>query len=625
MPSNRIPDLDISPEMEQKILNWLYDEMTRTLLARQPFLELWLEVQEFYEKTTLDDKIDFPWEGAAHIMIALMPTYIEQAKAKLIGTLFAPSDPFSTKPLRKDFSDFAKPMRRMLTWASEEELNFRPFMNSILLESLKLGNGVGKAVYVEDVQTYQEWDPTTEQFIEVTETLESHPLPVHVSLPDFLFPLHILKLNGADWLGDRVRLSENQLLARGRDGRYIQKAVDKILPWEERQRTQYEDRREDHVDYTPSEFKEWEVWEVWFQHPIVEGGPAVKQVWSIHLDSRTALRKQHNHFPMQMHPYVIHGYELRENRVYANGIGRMVLPYQKEVSIMHNQRLDAATITNAPIFKRKADALGPDEIEFRVGAAIPVDEMDDLEVLFTGNPLNSTITEEQHTIGLLQQRIGMQDYQTQQALAGAQATTVLQIMQESARRFDEHVHNARVFMTEMMVKLLLLYQKYYPRDKAQMILGEDGVYVEQLWEFPQEWIVKGMGVSVTATTSSTSKELDRQNKLSLLGALTQYYGNLTQYLFQAFQPGLPPELQQVMFRIVHGLTSFVEDILEDFEIRNASELAIAFDSLRSEIASAQEAAAVAGAAQPPGLPPGAGLGGGAPNGAAGAGQAVQQS
>lgn len=623
MPANQVPDLNVSPEMEKKILDWLYDEITGTKHARQPFEDHWLEIQEYYELTILENKKNFPWEGAAHLMIPLMPMYIEQIKSKVLGTLFAPSDPFAATPLRRDFNDFVKPMRKLMTWASNEEIKWRQFMGTALLEQLKLGDMVGKAVYTEDVQTYMTWDAATAQFVERTDTLRSHPELLHVPLADFFFPLHVLQLSDAQWLADRARYSWTQLQHMEREGHIS--GIEEIKPWEERKRTKYQNERQEPVVYEPHTFQEFELYEVWFEHPITEDGPPMKQVWRIHLDSRTALRKQHNWFPMQLNPYIMGGYEKREHRVYSTGVGQMILPYQKEISTMHNQRLDSAAITTMPIFKQKSDSLGPSDITFRVGGTVPVDEMDDLDVLFTGNPLNSTITEEQHSLSLLQQRIGMQDFLGSEAIAQANSTTVLQLIAESNRRFDEVIYNCRTFMTEAMTKLLLLYQKYYPKGKAVMLLGEDGNFIEQIWEFPEEWITQGMGIQVTATTSATSKELDMQNKMSLFGMLVQYYGNLTQYVIQAQNPQLPPSVSGVLFRIVDSLTSFVEDLLEDFNIRNAAEIAISIDAIGEQVAAAQQVALAAGVAPPPGLPgtPQPDSGNGAP--AQQAGPQIQQS
>ena len=285
---------------------------------------------------------------------------------------------------------------------------------------------------------------------------------------------------------------------------------------------------------------------------------------------------------------------------------------------MHNQRLDSVTVRNAPVFKRKSDRLGPEDIVFRVGASIPVEEMDDIEVLFQGNPVDSTIQEEQHTLSLLQQRVGMQDFQSQELLQNSQATTALAIMAEGVRRFDDNIANVREWLGRIIMKALLLYQAYYPEGREVMVLGEDGLFVEQIWTLPKQWLYKGIGVQVTATTSSTSKELERQNKLSLFGLLTQYYGNLTQYAVQAQNPQFPEPVRLIMLKIVESLTTLVEDILEDFEIRNAAELAITFDSLRQGIEASRESALAQGAPAPPGLPPGTGSAAGTPGQPAGA-------
>jgi hypothetical protein len=586
VPAYDLPDLDISEEKEKEIARWLEDQLTNALLARESLVDLWLEIQEWYEKTELEEKKDYPFEGAAHLMVALMPTFIEQIKAKIHNTIWAPSEPFTAKIRNKDFAELIKPVRSFMTWSAEEELDLQEVYDSLLLEYLKLGSGVTKTIYTvidEPAFLWVEGDtPNEGEWVEYTERTKDQPEVLHVPLDDILWPIEARSFETAEWKAHRVRLSWPEIQHRAARGDFVD--IERLEAWEEKQRTDYEEERQDQASVQPVEMTEYELWEVWFRHPLKEDGLAVKQVWWFHLDSTLVFRKQYNWYPKQMDPFDILTYETREHRILGNGVGQMVLSVQKEVSTMHNQRLDSATVVNAPVFKRRADALGSEDIIFRPGGSIPVEEMDDIEPLFTGVRLDSTVEAEQHTLALLQQRIGMQDFTSQQALGNAQSTAVLAIMAESTRRFDGTIRKVRKHASSVMTKVLLLYQKYSPKGKAMMVLGEDGELVEAFLAFPEKWITDGISISVTATTSTTSKELERQNKLSLFGLVTQYYGQLTQYVLQANNPQLPEPVRMVLLRIVDGLTTLVEDILEDFDLRNAEELAIPFGDIQQGVA-----------------------------------------
>ena len=625
MPAERLPDIQITEELESDIANWLYMEVTNSKLAREPVQNKWTEINQWYDKQTLDSKINYPFEGAAHLMVGIIPTFCETIKAKIGNTVWAPSDPFAVAHYDVRMADFVKPLRRFMTWAVDNELRIKTVLDPVFLEMLKLGTAVTKTVFTKTVITRFEFQPDEEDsdqgtFVEIPEIIKEHPEVLHVQLADFFFQMHARNIDESAWKAHRFRESWEEVERKERNGDY--KDVERIKAWEEKQRTDFErDGTDPAIDPEPVDMTEYEIYEVWFQHPIKEGGNPVKMQWFIHLESRVVLRKRYNWFPEQLDPFDLITYEPREHKVYGRGVGEIALPYQKEISTMHNQRLDSVTVRNAPVFKRKADSMLPDFITFRPGGIVPVNEMDEIEALFTGQQYDSTIGDEQHSLGMLRERLGLEDFS--QDMNIGQSTSVLAIMAERNRRFDHTIGRTRTFMANVMTKSMLLYQKYYPEGRAIRVLGEDGIFIEMIMKFPTDTLSKGMGIDVTATTASTSKELDRQNKLALFNLITQYYGQLTQYILQAQNPQLPELVRLSMVQIVDALSTFVQDILEDFNLTHSREIS-------GIIEQAREAAVTAG--QQPVQPQiGDGSNGVAPvsgapagPGAQGGGQGVQQ-
>lgn len=582
MADDTLPDVKISEEQEELILNWLYDEIENARLARTSVVAKWEEIDRWYDLQELAEKKDYPFEGAAHLMIGVMPTFCELIKSKIMNTIWAPSDPFTVAHYDARLADFIKPVRRFMTWAVNNEVDLREVMDTLVLEYLKKGTGVTKTIYEQEWESRFEFQPEEEgsdegSWLEIPEKVKDQPKTIHIQNADFFYQAHARDVDESEWKAHRFRLSKHELEARERSGKF--KDVSRILAWEENQKTEHERETDnDDMDPHPVMMTEYEIYEVWFRHPLQPGGNPVKMQWFIHLDSRTALRKRHNWYPMQWDPFDLIVYEKREHKVYGRGVGHIALPYQKEISTMHNQRLDSVTVRNAPVFKKKADSLLPDFISFRPGGTIPVNEMDEIETLFTGQQFDSTISDEQHTLGMLRERLGIEDFS--QDMNIGQSTSVLAVMAERNRRFDNTIQRWRRFLSKVMTKVMMLYQKYYPEGKAFRILGEDGQYVEMTMQFPEIMLAKGMGIDVTATTASTSKELDRQNKLSLFSLITQYYGQLTQYVLQSQSPQLPEPVRMAMLQIVNALSTFVEDILEDFNLTHAREIAGVIESAR---------------------------------------------
>ncbi len=606
MPANELPNVKISEDKENEINLWLETQITNALLAREDLEKSWIEIYEWYEKVELESKKDFPFKGAAHIMVQLMPTYCERIKAKLQNTLFMPKDPFAVFPTNKQFHPLVKGMRSFCTWAAIHDMDLEEQFDEVILEETILGNSVVKIVYIQEDETFFEFNDEIEDFEEITKRTQDGVEVIPIALVDHLFPMETRRYNKAEWKAHRIRLSWNEVLQRIASGLYDKEAKDHLKAWEENQQTSFEEERQDQANVNLQEIVEFEVWEVWFQYLLKDDDKIpTKLVWAFHLDSKTAVRKQYNWFPLGKDPFEMISFEPRVHKVYATGVGRMTLPVQKEVSVMHNQRLDSVNLRNAVVFKKKADSMAPDEISPTMGGVITLeDPVNDLIPMLFGQQYDSTIQDEQHTLSLLQQRIGLEDYLGDD-LSGAAATVAMQMRQEATRRFDGHLKRHRKFMKNVMIKALLLYQKYMPEEKPILILGEDGQWVQAAFQFPDVWITEAMGISVTATTSSTSKEHDRQSKLSLFGLLTQYYGQLTSYLLQASSEELPPPVRVAMFHIVNGLTTFVEDILEDFDLHNTEELTVALDQIRQEASQAQaslDTQTNGGAPRLPGVP-----------------------
>jgi len=618
MPAYELPDVKFSEEQETEIAQWLYDEITRTKNSWQRLYNEWESLEKRYQETILEEKKNFPFEDAAHLMIAVTPTFVEQIKAKVLNTIFGPSDVFSTKPIRKDFIQFYKPLRKFITWASVEELNLKNVCDSLLLEWIKLGTVVAKVIYTrrdeirytfEGQEEEAEGETSKGEWVEYLERIKDHPEIIHVQLADYLFAPEARSQDEMEWEAHRFRLSKNEVKYNEENKNW--KNIEDVLKLPVTHVSGIEEVRGDVMKSKPDFFEGFEFYEIWFRYEI--DGHLRRYQAIFHYDAMKFMKLTYNTFPLQMTPFVISAYELVEHHVHGVGVGRMCLATQLEVSTMHNQRLDHGSIANSGCFTHRADSSVPTELVFKLGSSIPRDEPDDLLPLDMGSPFDSTLQDEIHTLSLLMQRLGMEDYNATDT-ATAQPTTALAVLAERARRFDLTLGRFRAFLSEVMMRVLLLYQQYYPEGKTTLILGEDSQWVEMIWQFPEQAIRDGLGIQVTATTTSTSKELERQNKLSLFGMVSQYYGQLTQYILQAENPQLPESIRILMLRIVDGLSTLVLDILEDYNLHYADEIAISVEEIQERAGAIQANLGIPGVTESTGVEAVPGAPGGAAGG-----------
>jgi len=610
-----LPEIDISEEQATALEHWLSQEIEQAISDRGGLTEEWKKIQRFYEETELTEKKDWPFKNAATLMVPVLATFVETIWSKVVNTIFTPEDPFHVSTTNPELGLAAIPFKRFLTWATKHELDLERVGGSMFMEMIKLGSCVSKTIYTVKEEEQREYDPVSGRYETIITRTKDQPEVIHVPLADFFFPTHARALDECEWKAHRVRLSWGELQRRESLG--IFQNVDRIKAWDAQVQTDYEAARAELEDFTPHITREFEIYEVWCEYVVDDDEEALPQkiVTWFHPPSNTRLRTQYNWYPLQLDPFDVCGYMPREHRILSIGVGKMTLPFQSEITAMHNQRLDSATVKNAPVFKEKRDSVTAFE-SFYPGARVKMDDTNDLEALFMGQPYDSTIQEEQHTLSLLQQRVGMHEYQ-QSNMANMTSTSAMMIMQESTRRFDIVIRQIRAFLTRIMKKVVLLYATYSPQGRMGAILGqEDGQVVEGVLGMPVPRLASGMVVEVTATTSVSSKELERQAKLSVYNLLQQHYQTMVQYYVQANSPELPPHVRLLLLEIVRVKSQFVSELLEDFDVRDRRDFGLNIDQYLQATAGQIQAEAAQGAGDPSGM---GGPEGGAPPGAAQAG------
>ena len=619
MPEQDFPDLKLSDETRDAITLYLFDELKNCKTARQGAKDVWEDIQSLYEQLDVPEKKNTPFEGAANVMIPIIPTYVEQLHARLMDTVYTPEDTYSVKPTRDELFKYAIAVRRWLTWAGENELNEEQVDYSALMELLKLGTMAEKVVYIRQDVVNTVWNSATEEWETVVERMKDNPEYIHVSITDLFWQMHARHIDESEWKMHRIRLSWNEIKLRVAEKRYDEKFVEEIRQWYETKQTDQQEGSSDIIGIQPAPFYEFELYECWFRYPlkIADGGdhPAdegsniqteltdlpVRLQAVFHESSQTLLQIKYNTFPLGLDPIEVMPFVGRELQVLGIGIGHMALPFQIEVTAMHNQRLDNATVVNSVSFKYKADARIPIELPLRPGGGIPVDDMDDIEAFAIGTKGDSTIDAEKHSLQVLQERIGIREIALDDAaLAKAPATTTLAILQEKGRRLDNVLRQIRRFKKRMILKAVLLYQAYYPREKLEPLFGENGnLVVEMLDGLSAQQIWDSMGINISATTSATSRELEKRSKMEMFNVLLAYYDKFANYTLQAADPNMPPVLAAVLTKMGEGLTRFVDELMSDFNLYGRREYLINIQQIVAEtqaVAEQQSAGAGAGAA-----------------------------
>jgi hypothetical protein len=211
-----IPTSQMDPRQVSNLMEYLRTEIPQALSDRAPLEERWIKYHLGYRAMPVDTRKDFPFIGAANLVLPVIATDVDTVFSRLMGILFAPDNLWSCKPLNEMMVDYAPRLQEFLQWAQTAELGVYGAIADFLLELCKLGTGILKTRYTRETkQVYQfrETDRgTVEQILRLL--IKDHPVVEHVSLFDFLVPPGASSIQAAPWASERLNLTWGQVLNR---------------------------------------------------------------------------------------------------------------------------------------------------------------------------------------------------------------------------------------------------------------------------------------------------------------------------------------------------------------------------------------------------------------------------
>jgi hypothetical protein len=570
-----IPSHELSLHAASVLMNYLRDEITRALSDRRPLEEQWLRFQRMYKAIPEQEIKEFPFYGAANLVLPVIATDVDTIFSRLMGILFGPPNLWSMQPLREDAVLYAPRLQEFMRWAQNNELEAYDSTADWILELAKLGTSVLKQRYrrkMEEVYEYREspYGAPIERFANIL--TKDSPVQNHVSLWNFLVPAGTTnKLQEAAWCGERLTLTWAQIQERVAQGIY--QASDRLAAWHGRDKGSWITQELQRMDrFMPSLGDKFELWEVWTKFDIRGIGRPVSVVCTIHLPTMTYLRIDYNPFFHQEYPYSVARYLRQEGRFYGIGLAEMGESFQDEGTTMHNQRLDSHTLANSMMMKgRKGIGIKEDEPIFP-GRWFLVDQMDDVEAMHMGRNYDSSISDEQATMSYRVARTGVNDYVTGAANASvgyAAAYTNQMQEQRAGERFQQTLREIREALGDSGRRLVELYQQFNQGGKVFSVMGEkDGQIVTQVLQFPLELIRHSIAVDVTATNASLNKDMEVRTNTMLMQMVTQFYMQMMQGMQIVINPQVPPPLQMLAYQMVVGGTTLMRRLLDSYDVQD---------------------------------------------------------
>ena len=586
----------LTPKDKQWLPQYLSSELDEALYVHELKLEWIDESNRLYLGDPISARKTFPWEGAANLVVPLVGITVDSIVARIINTIFAVQPFWSAQALIKDLEPVVNPLQDFMEWSRVNELQMYAQVRSWIVEVVKHGWAYLK-VY---------WESFTQRGFVIQQgaartkdRIVRRPQVQHVLLADIICQAGIEdELNQAEWMAHRIRLTDGQLRWRKHDKVYDE--VDKMLAHKAEMTPMEEKVLENELEKEAPKPRDKlnTLYEIYADLPLAGSDLPVPVMITYHHETKTIARCVYNPDVMGERPFKKGKFIDREGKRDGIGISRQLALIQDEISTLHNQQVDNATLANTRFFVGRRGVVR-NGTKVWPGRFLTVpDPARDVITLPMADVYPSMRQLETSCLAYAERRSGVADYQLgrESNVLGnrATATGTLALIQEGNRRFDLNVRDVRDCLGSVGKKLLLLNAQFRPSGMAYFVKGADGELIENVLNLPDEFIADGIGMELTASTATINREIEKQGLLAMMGTLTQYYQQLIQIGGIAMNPQTPPPIQQMAVQMADGARYLMSMIVQTYEIRAVDTL------LPPSLADQLESDANANAQQPGG-------------------------
>jgi len=559
-------------EKDRKFLPGYFEaELTEALDGHEEKLRDINECNRLYLGDPLTRKKTFPWDGAANLVIPLIGVTVDSIVARIMNTIFA-VDPFwSAQALIKDLEPVCNPLQDFMEWSRVNELDMYTQVRTWVIEIVKHGWAYLK-VYWESF--------TLRSFViqngaaRPRDIVIRRPQVQHVLLADIICQAGIEdELEQAEWIAHRIRLTDGQMQWRRHDKvydhvddimahKYPPTPMEELVLENEVERRAVPNRIEDKLNT---------LYEIYADLPVGGSELPVPIMLTFHLPTKTIARCVYNPDITGLRPFVKGKFIEWEGRRAGIGIARQLAMLQEEISTIHNQQVDNATLANTRCFVGRRGVVRNGTRVWPGRFLTVPDPARDIVALQVADIYPSMQQLETSCLAYSERRSGIADYQLgrESSVLGnrATATGTLALIQEGNRRFDLNVRDIRDALSQVGKRLLMLNAQFRPKGMAYFVKGSDGNLVEQVLSLPEEFVADGIGMELTASTATINREIQKQGLMAMMGSLTQYYQQLLQIGGIAMNPATPPPVQKMALEMADGARYLMSMIVQTYEIR----------------------------------------------------------
>lgn len=573
-------NIRLSDDTLERLKSYIKTELLNHSAERGEYTEEVINWQKDYQAKSKKERATFPFTGASRLIIPLTAISVETIHARTMTTLFGLTQFVSAKARNAEFKDVGTQVERMM----DHEILGNPRnyaqIDAGVLEVEKYGTGCAKSSYeyivrtaVRDITDREGNIVDTKEYDIVTRqgaTIDA------LQITRFMMPYAFNDPQTAPWCGEEHAESPYMIKQLVESGLFYPEVMDRLKDWvsssgititgpiavnqQEAQQAESEKRQPiwpRRIDWV----------ELWLGFPTDEHGSDKEIVVHFHVPSETFMSIRYNWHDDLHRPYRKGVYFPVEHRWPGIGICKQNEQFQKEITTIHRQRLDAGTIANTPMLKvHKLSGYGPKEPIFP-GKMWFVDDMTHIESMEMKEVKSSAFANEQASLVFSQQRSGVNEVILGMPQVGTPgtATSDLARIQEGNKKFDYIYKNIKNWMGEIILDVACNVRQFGARNMDYYDLTEGGDLAKAFFSLPPHLIRGNFIIEIGAAGQQQNKILDRQNWTQVAAIIQNYFQGMLMLAQMAGNKELMFALSQ---RGIVAGTEVVKQILESFDVRN---------------------------------------------------------
>lgn len=519
------PEIDMEEAQVKRLVNYLVSELTDAENERMDSMWDFARWRRKYRTKFPEFPKDWPLANSSQITIPVIKTAVHTLTSRVYQTMMAADPILSFRTKNKDYQDFAGAYEEFFGLYSTERLDMEDILDTVVTETIKLGTAVVEVTTKRDRRAVMKYDGLTKTYRKEVKELYNGPVVYHFPIEDFWCRIGYQDVQKAPWCGKEIRVTWSQIKDMALAGDLNPDEINNIwsLPADEGDKSPSLKVEEQIENREPQDWQEYRLFELSVRWDVDGDGLDEEILVYFHWESRTLLRRKFNTFRNGRRPWIIFRYIRVPHRLYGEGMAEILEHLQEEISTIHNQRIDNATVANLQIIlvKKLIRGLSPGD-RLWSGKIVKADQQD-VGTLRLGEIYPSTVTNEQIAQQYAKEISGVGDNINGQGqpVTRTTATAQLSMLEEANRRFDKPIKSMRKSVREIGVHCTDLMADYGTNGLAEEWLGDRGIIVEEMLANPTTFAPGNVRVQTLSTKSSVNREVEFQSAVAVMNMVVQ--------------------------------------------------------------------------------------------------------